>query len=383
MQNATSLQQIKPSYIREILTVASSPGVISFAGGLPDANSFPLPLMQQSLHNMSDKPELFQYASTPGYPPLLRYCQTQYQLADKHLSLICNGSQQGLDLIARAFINPGDKIVMEAPSYLGALQVFGLAQADILSISSNQQGPDLNALEYSFRDNNVKIFYAVPDFHNPTGVCWSLATRHKVAQLCCKYKVTLLEDVPYRELRFSGESLPLVSSFCIEHSLVLRSFSKFIAPGMRLGVVSGKASWIKALIKVKQAADLHTNIPMQALLLDILQHPGFANHLENLTANYAQRYSKMATLIDEKLPASCQFEPVTGGMFIWLKISECDVFELAEKALMLGVAVVPSDVFYTDAKRHPCALRLNFSHTPLTQIATGLDRLAQSIKDCQ
>ena len=381
MQIATSLQQIQPSYLREILAAASSEGVISFAGGLPDASSFPMSLMQQSLHNMADKPVLFQYAGTQGYPPLLSYCAALYQLKSENLSLICNGSQQGLDLIARAFINPGDCVVMEAPSYLGALQVFGLAQANILSVNSNQQGPDLNELEQCFRDNQVKIFYAVPDFHNPTGVCWSLATRLKVAQLCCEYNVTLLEDVPYRELHFSGESLPLVSSFCVEHSIVLRSFSKFIAPGMRLGVVSAKANWINALIKVKQAADLHTNIPMQALLLDILQHPGFATHLVNLRKSYAQRYAKMAALISEKLDNFCQFEPVTGGMFIWLSIKDCNVMALAERALTLGVSIVPSDVFYTDAKQQPSALRLNFSHTPLGQIATGIDRLSQSIKD--
>lgn len=380
MNTTKALQDTQPSYIREILKAANSDGVISFAGGLPSLESFPMALIAQSLAKVATKAELFQYASTDGHPPLVEYCRAQYLLNQSHQALISNGSQQGLDLIARAFISPGDKVLVEAPSYLGAIQVFSLAQANIISIASTSKGPELTELETIFSQQDIKIFYAVPDFHNPTGACWSLQSRQQVAKLCRQYNVTLLEDIPYRELRFSGKNLPLVSSFCPDHCLVLHSFSKFIAPGMRLGLVTGKETWIQALIKVKQAADLHTNTPMQALLLDVLTHADFALHKEALVDRYRKRYEYMADTIHQMIPQYATFESVQGGMFIWLKLPACDTYKLAEHALNQGVAVVPSKVFYHSSQVQPSALRLNFSHCSETDIEIGLERLAQSIK---
>jgi len=380
MNTTKTLQSMPPSYIREILKAANSDGVISFAGGLPYPESFPMPLIAQSLEKVATKAGLFQYGSTDGYGPLLDHCHAQYALKESHQELICNGSQQGIDLIARAYISPGDKVLVESPSYLGALQVFNLAQADIRTVTSTAKGPELGELENIFSQQDIKIFYVIPDFQNPTGICWSLESRQQVAKLCQLYNVTLLEDVPYRELRFSGKNLPLVSSFCPDHSLVLRSFSKFIAPGMRLGLVTAKDTWIQALIKVKQAADLHTNTPMQALLLDVLTHPDFALHKQNLVASYAQAYQNMANMIDQKLSQYVTFKGIEGGMFIWLNLPSCDDIKLAKEALNRGVAVVPSSVFYHSAQDEPSGLRLNFSHCSETDIETGLERLAQSIK---
>jgi len=380
MKPTKTLQNMQPSYIREILKAANSKDVISFAGGLPSADSFPLSLMKDSLNKMPANAQLFQYASTEGHPPLLEHCQAHYQLTPEHQSLICNGSQQALDLIARAFINPGDKILVEAPSYLGALQVFSLAQAEIVSIAALTDGENISELARLLSENDIKIFYAVPDFHNPTGACWPLDTRRQVAQLCRDNNVTFIEDAPYRPLRFSGKQLPLVASFCPEQALVLRSFSKIIAPGMRIGLVSAKSAWIQALIKVKQAADLHTNTPMQALLLDILQHPDFASHTTELIQRYRERYQYMAKLINRELSNYAHFDQVEGGMFIWLKLENCDVLKLAEHALCQGVAVVPSSVFYNQATSQPSALRLNFSHSPKDKIALGVERLALSLK---
>ncbi|WP_274620554.1 aminotransferase class I/II-fold pyridoxal phosphate-dependent enzyme [Colwellia maritima] len=170
MNLAKSLQNIQPSYIREILDAACAPGVISLVGGLPANDKFPLELMAKSLKDLPNRPELFQYGNTAGYAPLLAHFREHYQLLSSHEGIVCTGSQQGLDLIARSFINPGDTIVMEAPSYLGAIQVFSLAQANIESISQRCDGPDLDELETCFATSDVTLFYAVPDFHNPTGV---------------------------------------------------------------------------------------------------------------------------------------------------------------------------------------------------------------------
>jgi len=376
---AKSLQEIQPSYIREILSAASAPGVISLAGGLPDDTTFPLALMEKSLADLSNSPSLFQYGNTAGYAPLLSYFRERYQLPESHDSIVCTGSQQGLDLIARAFINPGDCVVMEAPSYLGALQVFGLAQANIKSIAQQSDGPDLAQLERYFATGDVSLFYAVPDFHNPTGVCWSLDVRQQVAQLCQRYNVTLIEDVPYRELRFNGDYLPLVSSFCPDNSLVLRSFSKIATPGIRLGLVTGRADWITPLNVVKQGADLHSSIPMQSVLLDLLQHAGFDQHLSKLRSLYQGRYEALTREISLKLPKSCVFNPVDGGMFIWLSLPECDVDALAKTALEHGVAVVPSSVFYQDRNGCPAALRLNFTNATSAELTSAIERLATVI----
>ena len=381
MKLAKSLQNIKPSYLREILSVANSQDIISLAGGLPDQASFPLSLMQDSLSNLTKLPSLFQYGSTAGYAPLLEYFKQRYQLPSSHSGIVCTGSQQGLDLIARAFINPNDKIAMEAPSYLGAIQVFGLAQAKIESVSQETDGPNLQELEACFAQGDITLFYVVPDFHNPTGVCWSLTVRQKVAQLCQQYDVTLIEDVPYRQLRFSGEALPLVSSFCPDHSLVLRSFSKIATPGIRLGLVTGRADWITPLNTVKQAADLHSSIPMQAVLLDLLQHKGFANHLERLRQLYRERCQTLINNLTNELPSYCRVNKVDGGMFLWLLLPECNVDALAKAALASGVAVVPSSVFYQETNCTTSALRLNFTNANTEELKEAVKRLAKVIKE--
>lgn len=380
MKLAKSLQEIQPSYIREILSAAKAPGVISLAGGLPDDDTFPLELMKESLAGLSNRTELFQYGNTAGYTPLLEHFRKTYLLPSTHDGIVCTGSQQGLDLIARSFINSGDSIAMEAPSYLGAIQVFGLAQAKIESISQQKDGPNLEELEDCFSDKDITLFYAVPDFHNPTGVCWSLTVRKKVALLCQRYNVTFIEDVPYRELRFKGECLPLVSSFCPDNSIVLRSYSKIATPGIRLGLVTGKKDWIATLNKVKQAADLHSSLPMQAVLLDLLQHDEFTDHLTKLKYLYKSRYEALSKIIELELPSYCYSNTVDGGMFIWLTLPECDVDALAKSALDNGVAVVPSSVFYQNRVSVTPALRLNFTNSNIEELGEGIRRLAKVIK---
>lgn len=380
MKIAKSLQQIQPSYIREILSAANAPGIISLAGGLPDQATFPLELMAESLKKLPDMRQLFQYGNTAGYGPLLEYFKECYHLPPSQEGIVCTGSQQGLDLIARAFLNPNDNIVMEAPSYLGAIQVFGLAQANVETITQRADGPDLDQLEACFSQKFITLFYAVPDFHNPTGVCWSLSVRQKVAELCKKYNVTFVEDVPYRELRFNGEVLPLVSSFCPDNSLVLRSFSKIATPGIRLGLVTGKSEWITVLNKVKQAADLHSSIPMQAVLLDLLTHDGFNQHLANLRNLYQSKYEVLIQYIRIKLPKYCEVNTVDGGMFIWLSLPECNIDALAKSALENGVAVVPSSVFYQEKEESIPALRLNFTNATIEELSDAIDRLLCVIK---
>lgn len=380
MDIAESLQQVKSSYIREILAAASDSKVISLAGGLPDEATFPIELMRSTLVGLAEHPHVFQYGATAGYSPLIDFLKNAFALPASHEVMITTGSQQGLDLIARAYINPADKVVMEAPSYLGAMQVFGLAQAHIVTVTQTPEGPNLEELAQCFQSQQPKMFYAVPDFHNPTGISWSLNTRKKVAELCKTFNVVLVEDVPYRELRFAGEVYPLVSDFCPDQSIVLRSFSKIASPGLRLGAVSGLPSYLAPMIKVKQGADLHSSVPMQALLHGLLANPKFPEHLEQIRTLYRARYEVLFNALKSELPEGCELNPIDGGMFIWLSIPECDTFELAKQLLAEGVAVVPSPVFYPDPDEAPAALRLNFTNSTEQELIKAAHCLASVLK---
>ena len=292
-----------------------------------------------------------------------------------------SGSQQGLDLIARAFLNPGDGVAIEAPSYLGALQVFELAGAELFTIEQSDHGPDLQQLEQLFASGKVKIFYAVPDFHNPTGRVWPLASRQAAARLCQQYQVGLIEDAPYRELRYHGETLPMVSSFCPEQAWVLRSFSKIALPGIRLAFISGPQSWVNPLIKVKQASDLHSPVPLQALLFELLSNGDFSAHLQKLKYQYQISYQALTSALDRHLGDRVCYGQVEGGMFLWLTIRDqtADASQLAGRALQNKVAVVPGDVFYPAGAQVAPALRLNFSHASPEQLDLAVQRLAEVI----
>ncbi|WPC75305.1 aminotransferase-like domain-containing protein [Vibrio porteresiae] len=381
MEIAQAVQQIQPSYIREILAAASDKKVISLAGGLPDEQTFPLHLMQPTIESLTTLRDVFQYGPTAGYPPLIEYLTAAYQLPGTHQVITCTGSQQGLDLIARAYVNPNDTVAMEEPCYLGAMQVFGLAQANLVTVSQDRWGPNIEELERCFKTTAPKMFYAVPDFHNPTGVSWSLERRQQVAKLCNQYRVVFIEDAPYRELRFSGTPLPLVSDFCPEFSIVLRSMSKVASPGLRFGTVSGKRSDIAPLIKVKQGADLHSSLPVQAIILGLLQHPEFADHIGNIRELYRSRYETLFEALQTYLPSGCHVNATEGGMFVWVTLPQCDTFALAKTLLANQVAVVPSPVFYPPSSQAPSALRLNFTNANPEELVTAVQRIAKVLNE--
>lgn len=380
MKTAKGLASVQPSYIREILSAASAPGIISLAGGLPANELFPLEILGNALQNLPNPSELYQYGLTQGYGPLLEHLRHMHRIPSSHDLMICNGSQQALDLIARAYLDPGEGVAIEAPSYLGALQVFSLVQAAIHPVEQTKNGPDLDRLESLFRTGTIKLFYAVPDFHNPTGVCWSLWVRKQVASLCQQYDVALIEDAPYRSLRFEGEPLPMVSTFCPERTFTLRSFSKIVAPGMRLGCVAAPKAWLSELTVIKQAVDLHTNQPLQAALLELLKHDEFDTHLANICKIYGERYLALACSLREQLPSEFVFEPVCGGMFLWLQIPGLDALQVARDALEEGLAVVPGNVFFHEDALMTPALRLNFSHSSPENLALGVSRLEKAIR---
>lgn len=378
MQSANHIQALQPSFIREILSAASGSGVTSLAGGLPATELFPMALLSDAMTSISGDNAIFQYHETRGYPLLVDYLANEYGLKHQDL-MICTGAQQAIDLLARVYISPGDKVVVEAPCYSGAMQAFDLAQADICAVSQKINGPDLECLETIFASGGVKFFYAVPDFNNPTGSCWSLGTRRQVAELCVQYQISLIEDAPYRELRFSGQPLPMVSEFCPDIAFVLRSFSKIAAPGLRVACITGPEKWIEPLIKVKQITDLHTSTLSQAVMLYVLQHSLFSDHLDNLRTQYKSRYEAMVDAIVRSVSIEYHLNDTQGGMFIWLRLPGRDTMAISKAALKEGVAVVPGDVFYRARSNEEKALRLNFSHTDEANICRAINTLAKVI----
>ena len=379
-----SFEKLKPSYIREILQIASQGDVLSFAGGLPEQSSFPLKLMHKAFADLTSQSELFQYSQTSGYQPLIDFLKIHYSLDDDRGLMITNGSQQGLDLVARCYINPGDKVVVESPSYLGALQVFELAQADVISVRQLQSGPDLLELEKLFQAHNVKLFYIIADFHNPTGISYDLETRQSIARLCQQYNVTILEDAPYRELRYSGEPLPLVASYNPQNAIVLRSFSKIACPGLRIGVVEATKEVIQELLKVKQVTDLQTNTPLQYVLLSLLQDADYPAHLQKVRENYKGKHDVMLAQLRLHLGQRIEVSKVDGGMFIWVKINSevaIDMLALTKALLSQKVAVVPGSVFQVDQAMPCCHLRLNFSNATVQEIEQGVLRLSKVVRE--
>ncbi|WP_261843608.1 aminotransferase-like domain-containing protein [Aliamphritea ceti] len=386
---ANRLQHLQASYLREILAVAGRRNMISFAGGLPAEACFPVSLIRQ-LSTDQTASELLQYGGSQGLDELLTVLRQRSPMPDNHDVLVTNGAQQGLDLILRAFVNPGDRIAIEAPCYLGALQAFQLAEAEVISVpalggvSEEYEADRLAVLESLFAQQDIKFFYAIADFHNPTGASYSLKMRHEIVRLCEKYGVFLIEDAPYRELRFVGKSLPMLADLSPARTLLLRSFSKIACPGLRLGCVQADKKFIGQLLKVKQVTDLHTQLPGQALLAGLLSHREFADHLQQLRQEYLQRYMAMSESVQLHLPEWVTLRPVEGGMFIWLELDlsgsrlsgQIDELRVAEQAIEQGVTVVPGSVFYPQ-KQVSAAFRLNFSHESVANIDLGIRRFSR------
>ncbi len=376
-------QKLKPSYIREILQAATNDEVISLAGGLPAETSFPYEQLRKAASIVLTDPTALQYSITEGEPELRQWVAT-YLDADINQILITSGAQQAMDLVTRALIQPGDGVVVEAPAYLGALQIFTLARANIIAIEQTSTGPDLNQLESAFQ-RGPKIFYAVPDFHNPTGCCWPKATRKKVLALASQYGVAIIEDAPYRELRYGGTTVPSLYELAPERVCHTGSFSKTTAPGLRLGFLCANKALLSQVSLIKQATDLHSSTLCQRLLLSCLQEPFYSAHINGLRNDYRHRRNTLVAALQDQLGDKISFEIPEGGMFLWLSLASGNTDKLADQCPGSNVVVVPGSVFYPD-KQHGCGvdkplnkIRLNFTHTKPELLTEGVKRLAAVI----
>ncbi len=377
-----SVESIKPSYIREILAASAKPNMISLAGGLPAPELFPMNLVQKALMNVAQVPDYFQYGSTEGHVSLRQWIANAWSTPAETLVhdnvLVTTGSQQALDLIARAYIAPGDRVLVESPCYLGALQVFKLAGAEIITIDQLDDGPDLNQLEEALR-LAPKLFYTVPDFHNPTGVCWSREKRERAAAMIDQHDVAVVEDAPYRELRYEGETLPQLSSYLNKISFRLGSFSKTVTPGVRLGFVIANRALLAPLITIKQAADLHSSQPLQHMILQLVEDSTFGEHLARVRDEYRRRRDLLCSLLRDQFGSKVSFKRPHGGMFLWASFEGACSDRIAANALVSGVTVVPGTAFLDNDRAASNSLRLNFSYENEEILAEGVSRLHSAV----
>lgn len=376
---------LNSSFIRDILAVTQQPDIISFAGGLPDPELFPATQLQAAAERMQQQRgnRLYQYGETAGLLPLRRHIAEQLSAPGTHADqvVVTTGSQQALDLVVRCLVDPGDKVLVEAPTYLGALQVLRANQATLLSIPSDNEGPDLEALEAVVSREPIRCFYTVTDFQNPTGASYSLARRKGLVELAERYNFWILEDAPYSALRYAGETLPSLQGLGPERVIHFGSFSKTIAPALRLGWISAPREVIKVVEKLKQAADLHSSGYDQQLVLEFLQSGALEPHLQQIRTAYSKRLDAMSAALTRSLSDNLRFTKPEGGMFIWATLSSNEsTLELFRAAIAEGVAFVPGEAFYINGESDN-SMRLNFSNSSIALIEEGISRLARLITE--
>ncbi len=373
----------KPSFIRDMLKVTEDKSFISFAGGLPNPISFPMNELQESTNRVIQQygEKLFQYSSTEGLLPLRDWIAKRYQTrfqwnVTANDIIITTGSQQGLDLMGKVLVDKGDKIGIEKPGYLGAIQAFSLFEPAFVPITLESDGINTEELEEVFHKNSLKLLYTVPNFQNPTGITYSKEKRDTIYELLQDKQTILIEDDPYGELRFDGDDLPYIGANRLESSVVFGTFSKTITPGMRLGFLCTKNEELKKhIVTAKQASDLHTNIFAQYVIYDYLMHNDYDCHIERIKSLYQKQSTAMVNAMERYFPKHITYTKPQGGMFMWAELKkEQSALSFIKEAMEQKVIYVPGDSFYCDCT-NVNTLRLNYTNSDTLTIEEGIKRL--------
>ncbi len=381
---AQRIRHAQPSFIREVLKVAGQPGIISFAGGLPNPALFPLAALKQATAAVLDSEgeAALQYASTEGHAGLREWIAARYRARqglhiDPAQILITNGSQQALDLLGKVLIDAGDGVIIEEPGYLGAIQALSLYQPRFLPVPLDDAGMAPDALRRTLEANRPKLLYSVPNFQNPSGISYSDERRREIAALLDGRDILLVEDNPYGELRFGGSEPVSFAKLLPEQTLLLGSFSKVVAPSLRIGWIVAPPWLLRRLAIAKQAADLHTSGFAQRILHRYLCDNDLDAHLAAVTAVYARQMAAMQQAVAAHFPAAVRTTTPQGGMFLWATLPPTlSALRLFDAAIARQVAFVPGHPFYVDrADSH--TLRLNFTNADTNIIADGIARLGQ------
>ena len=380
------MQDLRASDIREILKVTQSPDVISFAGGLPASELLPAREMAELARELllNDGVRALQYAPTEGLEVLREVIARR--LSDRFGMqrrpddvLVVTGSQQALDLTGKVFLDEGDVVLCEGPTYLGAINAFRAYQPRFVEIATDDDGMVLSELERRLESvDRVKLIYVVPDFQNPSGRRWSVERRRRLADLAARFGLPVIEDAPYGDLCFDGEPFPPVALFDRAGLVIsLGTFSKILSPGMRLGWVTGESSLVRKYVLAKQGADLHTSSLTQLLAARFVLEYDLDAHIARIRDVYHRRCRAMLAALDEHLPQGVRFTRPVGGLFLWVELPEgIDARALLEQCLEENVAFVPGGAFFANGG-HENTLRLNFSAMPEERISEGIRRFGR------
>ena len=384
------MKGVKASAIREIFKVAGKPDIISFAGGLPAPESFPVDAIKKICSDiLTEEPvTALQYGISEGYAPLLE--QIKKRLTEKfsidmekNEMIIVSGSQQGADLLTKVLINEGDGVMCEEPSFIGCLNTFRTYGAKLYGVPVNNDGMDMEILEKTLKENkNIKMIYTIPTFQNPSGITASLETRKKMLELAKEYDVIIMEDNPYGELRFTGSDVPTIKSLDDSGNVVyIGSFSKVFSPGLRLAYMVFDKGLAEKIVVGKQATDVHTNVFSQMIAARYLKEYDIDESIAKSRDIYKHRCELMLSCMDKCFPKSVTYTRPEGGIFIWVTLPEgTDTLSLMQEAVEKKVAFVPGNTFMTDIEK-PCnSFRLNYSTMPDEKIIKGIEILGDLLK---
>ena len=385
---AKRTERMKSSIIRELLKFTMQPEVISFAGGMPAPELFPVRDFREACDWIltHDAEGVLQYGTTEGYPPLKDYlveAMLKYDLpAERDNVLLTNGSQQALDLIGKVFIDEGDEIITCRPTYLGAIQAWNVYGPKFVTVPLDDDGMRMDELEEALAAHpSAKFIYVLPNFHNPAGTTLSLERRHRLVDLAARHGAFIIEDDPYGELRFEGEDLIPICALHKENTIYLSTFSKTLAPGLRLGWIVAPKTVIAKLIQAKQGADLNTSTVVQYMAYDICSRGLIKAHVKKIRDAYKERRNVMLQAMEEHFPPGVTWTRPQGGLFLWARLPEqIDAEKLLKVAVEEKVAFVPGNAFYPDGADGRCCMRLNFSNAQPDMIREGIRRLGQAIK---
>ena len=388
-QLARRAERMNPSVIREILKLTEQPGIISLAGGLPSPDSFPVEAMREaSARVLRDTPrEALQYAASEGFAPLREWVAAHLsEPGEAGLSmtveasqvLITTGSQQGLDLVGKVLIDAGSKVAVEAPTYLGALQAFAPYEPEVLTLACDDDGPRPESLASA---RGARFLYLLPSFQNPSGRCMSEPRRAALADAARNLGLPIVEDNPYGDLWFDAPPPAPLAARWAEGTVYLGSFSKVLAPGLRLGYVVAPPALGPKLLQAKQAADLHTPGFNQRVVFEVIRDGFLREHVPTIRKRYKAQRDAMRAALEAHLSAGCRWSVPSGGMFFWVELPEgVDAVALLPKAVALGMAYVPGSAFFA-ADPKPNTLRLSFVTVAPPEIERGVALLARALKE--
>ncbi|MEH7276002.1 PLP-dependent aminotransferase family protein [Neobacillus vireti] len=376
---------VKPSETREILKVTERPEVISFAGGLPAPELFPVEALKEVCHAVlnEDGAAPLQYSTTEGYIPLREAICERMKVMGINSTIenvvITTGSQQAIDLTGRLFINERDTIICESPTYLAAINAFKSYNPKFVEVAMDDDGMVMEELEKKLQEHpNAKFIYTIPDFQNPTGRTLKLERRERMIELANQYDVLIVEDNPYGAIRFAGEELPPVKHFDTEGRVIyISTFSKIFAPGFRLGWICADESFIEKYVAFKQTADLHTDSFAQRITAKYLELYDIEEHINKIKAVYKERCTAMLSCIEEFFPKNLFYSKPEGGLFIWVELPrDVDSMHIFAECLKNNVACVPGVPFFPNGTQKN-TLRLNYSNMSIEKITEGMKRMGE------